>query len=124
MTTALTNIPYGNIKSSDATVQAFNNYFANPIELHSGTLNAITGFFTARGFEQNAAQTIAVIIMIQSKKDRLNPMSVLDTLGGYDAVEISAFATTLLNYNRYKTSFLGFSLAFSPKDVAARNVLA
>lgn len=124
MTTALTNIPYGNIKSSDSTVQAFNNYFANPIELHSGTLNAITGFFTARGFEEQSAQAIAVIIMTQSKKDKLNAMAVLDTLGGYDAVEISAFVTTLLNFNRYKTSFLGFSLSFNPKDNVARNILA
>jgi len=124
MTTALTNIPYGNIKASDSTVQAFNNYFANPIELHSGTLNAITGFFTARGFEEQSAQAIAVIIMTQSKKDKLNAMAVLDTLGGYDAVEISAFVTTLLNFNRYKTSFLGFSLSFNPKDAVARNILA
>ena len=124
MTTALTNIPYGNIKASDSTVQAFNNYFANPIELHSGTLNAITGFFTARGFEEQSAQAIAVIIMTQSKKDKLNAMAVLDTLGGYDTVEISAFVTTLLNFNRYKTSFLGFSLSFNPKDAVARNILA
>lgn len=124
MTTALTNIPYGNIKSSDSTVQAFNNYFANPIELHSGTLNALTGFFTARGFEEQSAQAISVIIMTQAKKDKLNAMAILDTLGGYDAVEVSAFVATLLNFNRYKTSFLGFSLSFNPKDTVARNVLA
>jgi hypothetical protein len=124
MTTSLTNIPYANISSSDPTVQAFNNYYASPIELHSGTLNALTGFFTSRGFEETSAQTISVIIMTQAKKDRLNPMSILDTLGGYQAVEVSAFVTTLLNFNRYKTSFLGFSLTFRPRDVVARNIIA
>lgn len=124
MATSLTNIPYANITSSDPTVRAFNNYYASPIELHSGTLNALTGFFTSRGFEETSAQTISVIIMTQAKKDRLNPMSILDTLGGYQAVEVSTFVTTLLNFNRYKTSFLGFSLTFSPRDVVARNILA
>ena len=124
MTTSLTNIPYANFKSSDSTVQSFNNYYASPIELHSGVLNALTGFFTSKGFEEMSAQAISVIIMTQSKKDKLNPMSVLDTLSGYDSVEISAFVTTLLNFNRYKTSFLGFSLNFTPKDSVARNVIA
>jgi len=124
MNTSFTNIPYANINSSDPTVQIFNNYYATPIELHSGTLNALTGFFTSKGFEQLSAQTISVIIMTQSKRDKLNPMSVLDTLDGYDSVEISAFVTTLLNFNRYKTSFLGFSLKFDPKNAVSRNILA
>ena len=124
MSTSFTNIPYTNIKSNDSTVQAFNNYYAYPIELHSGTLNALTGFFTSRGFGDMSAQSISVIIMTQAKVDKLNPLAILDTLTGYESVQISAFVSTLLNFNRYKTSFLGVSLKFSPKNVVARNIIA
>lgn len=119
-----TNVPYADNKSADSTVQSFNSFYSNPVELHSGNLNAITGFFTSRGFDPAAAQAIAVIIMTQSKKEGYNPMQVLDTLKGYESVEISAFVTTILNYNRYKTSFLGYSLGFSPNEEVYRNIQA
>jgi hypothetical protein len=124
MTTAYTNIPYADIKQLDKTVQSFNSYFSSPVELHSGTLAALTGFFTGRGFDAPAAQAIAVIIMTQSTKDGLNPMQVLDTLKGYENVEISAFVSTIINFNRYKTSFIGYSFGFATKDEIARNILA
>ena len=124
MTNSFTNVPYADKSSVDSTVQSFNSFYSSPIELHAGTLNAIVGFFTARNFDPAAAQAIAVIIMTQSKKDGLNPMSVLDTLTGLTSADISAFVATIINFNRFKTSFLGYSLAFTPKDEVARNVVA
>ena len=124
MTTAYTNIPYPDKNLSDSTVQSFNSFYANPIELHSGTLNAITGYFTSRGFDPAAAQAIAVIIMTQSRKEGYNPMQVIDTLKGYESIEISTFVSTVLNFNRYKTSFLGYSFGFSPVAEVSRNIKA
>jgi hypothetical protein len=124
MTTAYTNVPYSDKKLSDSTVQSFNSFYSYPIELHAGTLNAITGFFTSRGFDSAAAQAIAVIIITQSKKDGFNPMQVLDTLKGYGNVEVSTFVSTILNFNRYKTSFLGYSFGFSPTAEVSRNIKA
>jgi hypothetical protein len=124
MIKSYTNIPQSDVKSLDSTVRSFNSYFSTPVELHAGTLAAMTGFFTNRGFDQSAAQAIAVIIITQSQKDNLNPMQVLDTLKGYDNVEVSAFVSTIINFNRYKTSFIGYSYGFAPKDEVARNILA
>jgi hypothetical protein len=118
------NIPYETVLSTNSTVQSFDTYYTKPIELSAGVLNAVTAFFTKRGFDPQAAQSIAVIIIKQSKKDNYNPMTILDTISGYDSAQISALVTEILNYNRYKSSFLGYALAFTTNPEVARNILA
>jgi len=117
------NLP-ANKMQADATVQAFDNYYLAPIELSASTLAAMVGFFTKSGFDATSAETVAVIIMKQAKKDGYNPMQILDTLSGITALEISALVAEILNYNRVKTSFLGYSKEFTPHDEVQRNVLA
>lgn len=117
------NLPTSKI-TSDATVQAFDAYYTAPLELNASTLAAMVGFFTQRGFDPTSAETVAVIIMKQAKKDGYNPMQILDTLTGVDSIEISALVAEILNYNRVKTSFLGYSKEFTPHDEVQRNVLA
>ena len=117
------NLPTNKIQA-DATVQAFDNYYLAPIELSASTLAAMIGFFTKNGFDATSAETVAVIIMKQAKKDGYNPMQILDTLSGVTALEISALVAEILNYNRVKTSFLGYSKEFTPHDEVQRNVLA
>lgn len=112
-----------NTSSSDGTVQVFNTYFSSPVELHGGTLNAMTGFFESRGFDPSTAKSIAVIIMAQADVDGYNPMSVLDNLTGLDGLEISELATQILNHNRYKTSFLGYTTALEPYHEIQRNIV-
>lgn len=112
-----------NTSTSDGTVQVFNTYFAAPVELNVGTLNAMTGFFESRGFDPLTSKSIAVIIMAQADVDGYNPMAVLDNLNGLDGLEISELATQILNHNRYKTSFLGYSTALEPYHEIQRNIV-
>jgi hypothetical protein len=112
-----------NTNSSDGTVQIFNTYFSSPVELNVGTLNAMTGFFESRGFDPLTAKSIAVIIMSQADVDGYNPMTVLDNLTGLDGLEISELATQILNHNRYKTSFLGYTTALEPYHEIQRNIV-
>lgn len=109
--------------STDATVQAFDSYYSQPLELNASTLSAMTGFFESRGFDKTAAQSTAIILMKQAKKDGYNPMQVLDTLRGLESVEISALVAEIINYNRYKSSFLGYALEFTPNEAVSRNIL-
>jgi hypothetical protein len=111
-----------NTGTSNGTVQVFNTYFAAPVELNVGTLNAMTGFFESRGFDASTAKSIAVIIMAQADIDGYNPMSVLDNLNGLDGLAISELATQILNHNRYKTSFLGYTTALEPYHEIQRNI--
>jgi hypothetical protein len=122
--TTYNNLPFETVLNSNSTVQSFDSYYNKPIELSTGVFNAVTAFFTKRGFDPQAAQSIAVIIIQQAKKDNYNPMTILDTISGYDSAQISALVTEILNYNRYKSSFLGYALAFVINPEVARNILA
>lgn len=123
MSNLYSNIP-PNRTAVESTVQAFDNFYTQPLELNAGVLDAMKGFFTKRGFESVAAESIAVVIMKQAKKDNYNPMQILDTLKGLDSVEISALVSEILNYNRVKTSFLGYARQFTPNQEVQRNILA
>jgi hypothetical protein len=122
--TTYNNLPFETVLNSNSTVQSFDSYYNKPIELSAGVFNAVTAFFTKRGFDPQAAQAIAVIIIQQAKKDNYNPMTILDTISGYDSAQISALVTEILNYNRYKSSFLGYALAFVINPEVDRNISA
>ena len=123
MSNLYSNLP-ATKSTADATVQAFDNYYAQPLELSASVLAAMSGFFTSRGFNSISAESVSVIIMKQAKKDGYNPMQILDTLKGVDNVEISALVSEILNYNRVKTSFLGYAREFSPHFEIQRTVIA
>ena len=110
--------------SDTAIVQAFDAYTSAPLEIDASTIDAMRGFFTGRGFDKTAAESVSVVIIRQAKKDGYNPMQILDSLKGLDSVEISALVAEIINYNRFKTSFLGYALAFSANQEVARNIQA
>jgi hypothetical protein len=115
------NIP-NNSLSTNATVQAFNTYYSRPLELDANTYSAMVGFFTARDFEKTAAENIAVIIIQQSKLDNLNPMKILDSMRSLGSAEISDLVSEIVNVSRFKTSFLGYALNFTPNPNVFRNI--
>jgi hypothetical protein len=122
MNNLYTNLPP--TKSTvDPTVRVFDNFYTKPLELSAGVLDAMKGFFTSRGFETSASESISVAIIKQAKQDGYNPMQILDTLKGLDSVEISALVSEILNYNRFKTSFLGYARQFTPNEEVLRNVI-
>jgi hypothetical protein len=51
-------------------------------------------------------------------------MTVLDTLKGLDAPNLNALVTEVINHNRFKTSFLGYSTTFTSVSEVARHIIA
>jgi hypothetical protein len=117
------NIPV-NSSSQNQTVQAFDAYGTQPVEINATVLAAMKGFFTSRDFGEVAAESIAVTIIRQAMQDGYNPMQILDTLKGVDTVQLSAIVSEILNYNRFKSSSLGYAQPFRPNPEIARNILA
>jgi hypothetical protein len=118
------NVPQSEVRSnSDLTVKVFDQYYQAPIDLNNNELIAMTGFFESRGFGKDAAESTAITILKQAKKDNYSPMQIMDTLGGLSNVEISGLVAEILNYNRFKTSSLGVSQIYSPADDVVRNIL-
>ena len=121
------NIPQSDIQrktSSDGTTKFFDSFYQIPIEINNTTLIAIKGFFETRGYGSVAAESVAIIITVQAKKDKLNPFEILDTLKGFTDVQISSIVGEILNYNRFKTSSLGVDYAVTPTQEPRRNILA
>ena len=119
------NIPQERTESnSDLTVKVFDQYYQAPIDLNNNELVAMVGFFESRGFGGSSAESTAITILKQAKKDNYSSMQILSTLGGLSNVEISGLVAEILNYNRFKTSSLGISQLYSPADTVVRNILA
>jgi len=124
--TTFSNLPPQNQpnNSVDGTVQVFNNFYSVPVQISATSLNAMTGFFENKGFDPTTAQSIAVILITQAQQDKFDPMIVLDSLKGFDSLQLSSLATQILNYNRSKTSFLGLSNTVSPFTLVQRNIIS
>jgi hypothetical protein len=121
----LTNIPLEKLESSsNATVDAFENYNKSPIQLNNNVLTAMIGFLENNGFGNGSAESISIAIMTQAKKDGYNPMVILDTIKGLNGVELSALVAEILNFNRLKTSSLGIIQQILPVDNVKRNIVA
>ena len=121
------NQNYSNIPVSvtqNKTVQAFDSYMTAPIEISSSVLAAMKGYFTERNFGEVAAESIAVTIIRQAKQDNYNPMQILDTLRGLDNVQLSGLVSEILNYNRFKSSSLGYAEKFRTHPEIQRNIIA
>jgi hypothetical protein len=118
------NLPLPSTNTTNKTVAVFDSYYTAPLELDASTFDAIKGFFSSRNFGDVSAEAIAVLLIKQAKKDNLNPMSLLDTLKGLDSVDLSALVAEIMNYNRLKTSFLGYATKFTPHNEIVRNILS
>ena len=92
--------------NSDFTVQVFDQYFQTPTALNNSELTMMTGFFESRGFDKVAAESTALVILQQAKRDGFNAMQVMDTLKEVSPIEISTLVAEILNFNRFKTSSL------------------
>jgi hypothetical protein len=109
--------------SSDLSNTNLNQYNDLPIELHNDTLIAMKGLMSNKGFSEESAESIAITIMMQAKRDGFNPMNVLDTMENLGNVELSQLVSEILNFNRFKTSVLGSTQNITPVEFVKRNIL-
>jgi hypothetical protein len=121
------NLPLPNVQenldSAASTVRYFDRYFNSPIELDNQSTETIKAYFEKRGFLPSSAESIALIILTQAKKDNLNASIIMDSLSGLTDVELSGLVSEILNYNRFKSSTLGIYIAPTSSDEIQRNIL-
>jgi Glu-tRNA(Gln) amidotransferase subunit E-like FAD-binding protein len=109
--------------SSDATLKSFQYYNDVPIELNQNTLTAMIGFLESRNFTTESAEVIALTIMVQATREKYNPMSLIESMKTLNETELSTIVAEVLNFNRFKSSFLGSKQAVAPVDNVRRNIL-
>lgn len=106
---ATTNLPAQIREDSAAgTKLFFDNYGQEPLEFNANDVNATVAFFEGKGFESDAAQTVATVLLKQAKLDNTPIFQILDSLSGFDSLGLSQIVGEVLNNNRTPTSTLGF----------------
>lgn len=112
-----------NISSDKKVTEVFDNYFNKKLSFPSNEVDAVVAFFQKRGFENSAAISTATVLLNQAKLDNVKVFTLLDTLTGYNEVQLSAIVTEILNYNRLRTSVLGYKITDSTEKIEKRNIV-
>jgi hypothetical protein len=106
---ATTNLP-PNIQEDSAagTRLFFDSYGQSPLEFNANDVSASIGFFESKGFAEDAALVVTTVLLKQAKLDNTPVFQILDTLKGFNSLQLSQLVGEILNNNRTPTSILGF----------------
>jgi predicted metal-dependent phosphotriesterase family hydrolase len=110
--------------SDKGVTSFFDNYFDKKLTFPTNQVDAVIAYFQKRGFDKNASLSVSTVLLQQAKLDNVNVFKLLDTLKGLNEVQLSAVVTEILNYNRPKTSTLGYKRDQSLDKVERRNIKA
>lgn len=108
--------------SAEKTKTVFNNYGTKQYEFTAVEVDATLAFFIKRGFEDDAAESVATLLLTQAKIENVSVMSILDTINNIDEAQLSVFVSQVLNNGRVQTSTLGFRVATEVTN-QTRNIL-
>lgn len=118
-----TNLPSNTVQdSSSQTKLFFDSYGIAPLEFRSIDVDSTIAFFKSRGFTEDAAVTTSSVLLKQAKLDNMAINKLLDTLEGFDDLQISTLVGEILNNNRLPTSTLGYKSNPKKSDSITRNV--
>ena len=118
------NIPKTTISDSANSSRAgLANFYSSELPMNDATFVAMVGFFESRDFSKESSETIAYIMFLQANIDGYNPFDVLSTVKNLNGIELTALVTEILNFNRFKTSFLGLSTTYSTQSEAQKEIL-
>ena len=119
-----TNLPPKDKDNFDKTIsQLTDQSYNEKFQFNVGEYDAALGFFVKRGFERNAAESTAYVILQQAKIDEVSPQEILDKIKLATSAQLSELITIVLNANRYKSSRLGVRQTRTTKDTVSRNIL-
>jgi hypothetical protein len=119
-----TNLPKESTNDSASEVKEFfNQYLTQKISYPSNEVDAVIGYFENRGFEKASAIAVGTALLQQAKIDDLNVFELIDTLQGYDEVQLSNIVANVLNYSREKISTLGYKIESKYEKVEKRNII-
>lgn len=118
-------LPIRNVsKRSDEDIRLFfDRYYTKPINFSDNDLNSIVGFFESKGFDKSSAVAVGITLLNQAKIDGIKIHKLLDTLNGYQDLQLSAVVAEVLNYNRKRTSAVGFKRTVVQNKLEKRNII-
>ena len=119
-----TNLPAKQVQDSGARTKLFfDTYGKEPLSYKVPDIDAAINFFRKKGFSDPAANLSAVVLLKQAKLENIPINQILDTLQGFDNLQVSALVGEIMNNHRPSTSTLGYRQP-SPEINKERNVVA
>jgi len=110
--------------SDKKVTQFFDKYYTKSLSFPTNDVNAVLGYFGKRGFSDEAAKAVSTVLLSQAKLDNIPVFQLLDTLKGLKETQLSNVVAEVLNYNRNKTSSIGYSTSNAVSDkTERRNIL-
>lgn len=121
----MSSLPIPNIsKRSDRGVQLFfDTYYNTQINLSDNELSVVIAFFEEAGFDKTAAIAVSTLLLRQAKNESIKVFELLDTLKTLDGKRLSSIVAEILNYNRKRTSVVGFRKQKTTTTIETRNIL-
>jgi hypothetical protein len=120
-----TNLPAKIVEdSASATKLFFDEYGQAPLEFSATDVEAAIGFFQGQGFDRDAAEITAMVVLRQAKFENIPVFKLLDQLKGMDGMKLSALVGEILNNNRPSSSALGFKMGKVDDELKTRNIAA
>lgn len=118
-----TNSDLSNLNIKDLTTRFFDNFYNREISYNASEVDAVIGYFLKRGFDKIAAVNTAGVLLQQASKDQITVFQLIDTLKGVNDVQLSNIVAQILNYNRSKTSKIGYRSQSITQLFDQRNIL-
>lgn len=123
--TTYSNLPNStDTNSLQKVVRYFDNYYVKPIDLEVESIDALKGFFESKGFDSKSAENVSYVILKTAKESNYKVQEIIDSLRGYEEVQLNEFLLSIMNYNRVKTSSLGIIYKVNPAEQVYRNIKA
>lgn len=108
--------------SGTKTKLFFDEYGQSPLEFSANDVEAAVGFFQGKGFDRDAAEITAAVLLRQAKLESMPVFKIIDQLETMDGLKLSALVGEILNNNRPSSSSLGFKMANSDDTFKTRNI--
>jgi len=109
-------------KNSNTTTDVFNNLNVNKNVQLSPEVDAVVGFFVKRKFSRLAGESVAAVLMDQTKSENKSALELLDELENYDSVKLNSTIAVILNNARSNVTTIGFRVD-ATKSKEYRNII-
>ena len=120
-----TNLPQKVVEdSASATKLFFDEYGQAPLEFSATDVESAVGFFQNQGFDRDAAEITAMVVLRQAKFENIPVFKLIDQLKSLEGMKLSALVGEILNNNRPSSSALGFKMGKVDDELKTRNIAA
>jgi hypothetical protein len=119
-----TNLPLPQVTGTTIEVKEFfDKYYTTKISFPSNQIDAVVGFFTKHGFDQQSARSTGIVLLNQARIDNVSVFELIDSLSALTDIQLSQVVAQILNSYRESTSLLGYRIAQIADEYESRNIL-